>query len=197
MPGQFEIMPGADQGCEMASLARRIDRRFAIRPKPPTSRESLCRGKCFGPVGFQRIGNLAGDTGSAKRLDKAPVTISAPRKRTCPRFGKFGIVDVTGGHELRCQGVDRRGLFPVPSPRQNLAFQIGSEAFLGRREAADIVQRERFEGRRIQRPYRAGRSGVRQSAVFVPQSNRIENDTFQYPQTKVATGAIICRTSPT
>lgn len=197
MPGQFEIVAGAHQCGKMAPLIRRIGDRFAIWPEPSAPRKGLCRQKSFGLVRCQRIDNLARDAHSTERLGETAMPISPPRQRTHACLGELGVVDISGSHELCGNCIDRRRIFPIPTPRRNLALEIRPEVRLGRCEAADIVQRERFEGGLIQRPYRARRSGLRQSAVFVPQSNRIENDTFQYPQTKVATGAIICRTSPT
>ncbi len=184
MPGKFEVVAGPYQSREMPTLVRGRGRSLAEWAEPPSPCECLGRGECLIPVGRQCLRDRTRHTGRIERLCKATVSVTTPRQRTRPCLREFGIVDVAGRHEFGRNGIHPRRFVTVPSTGDDLALQIGFQPRFRRRKAPDIVKRKGFEGRRIERPYRAGRPGLRQSAVFLPQSNRNENAAFQYQQTK-------------
>lgn len=119
--------------------------------------------------------------------------ITLARKRPRLHLGKDLIVNISGRDATIDNRFDRRSVVSVPASLIQFAAEIGRQFPTGRCISAYISKRERLKRRRVEWARSSfgtrRRARFNQSAVFLPQSNRNENMTFNRSVT-VASGAM-------
>ena len=176
-------MTCADHRCELPIALKSVDRARCANTDTPTLDIGAGCGQRGLGVGRDRLRDIARDPGTLQCLcDPSPAIALAPQ-RCGARLGKSSIVDEAGSNAAIGDGIDGRIVLADPATLAKFAAQIIGQAVSRRRVAPDIMKRERLKRCGIERAGASagtgGCSGLRQSAVFVPQSNRNENASFR------------------
>ena len=176
-------MTGADHRCELPVALKPVDRAGCADTDTPSLDIGACCGQRGLGIGRDRLRDIARDPGTLQCLRNPSPSIALTSERCGASLSEGSIVDEAGGDAAIGDGIDGRIVLADPAAFTKLASQIIGKAVSRRCVAPDIMKRECLKRCSIERAGASagtgGCSGLRQSAVFVPQSNRNENASFR------------------
>ena len=176
-------MTGADHRCELPFALKSVDRAGCADPDTPSLDIGAGCGQRSLGVGRDRLRDISCDSGTLQCLRNPSPAIALAPERCGASLGEGSIVNEAGCDAAIGDGIDGRVVLADPATLAKFAAQIIGQAVSRRRVAPDIMKRERLKRCGIERAGTpagtGGCRGLRQSAVFVPQSNRNENASFR------------------